>query len=267
MSKYTTQVRFICESLAGLTESKGYGDVNNIIETAAPKIFSFDFPIFDESYRSVLEKKILKHYYTREIGLETYGLWQLKLDTKMNEIMPYFNQRYKSETLEFNPLYDFDITRDHKNQKDETGKLVGSATNTGESMNTGTVTDAGTSSQTDDNTATRKNKFSDTPQGTLTNVENGTYLTNAEIDDTQVNNQSDVTTNNTRTLNTKNNVTNETTTNTTNTVNSTEDFIEHVRGKQSGTSYSKLLEEYRKTMLNIDMEVIDSLADLFMNLW
>ncbi len=128
MSKYTTELRFICESLAGLTESQGYDQVNWIIEQAAPKIFSFDFPIFDESYRSVLEKKILKHYYTREIGLETYGLWQLKLDTKMNEIMPYFNQRYKSETLEFNPLYDFDITRDHKNQKDETGKLVGSAT-------------------------------------------------------------------------------------------------------------------------------------------
>ena len=119
MSKYTTQVRFICESLAGLTDSKGYGDVNNIIETAAPKIFSFDFPMFDESYRGVLEKKILKHYYTREIGLETYGLWKLKLDTKMNEIMPYFNQRYKSETLEFNPLYDFDVIREHKNTKEE----------------------------------------------------------------------------------------------------------------------------------------------------
>ena len=157
MSIYTTERRFICESLAGQTESQGYDQVNWIIEQAAPKIFSFDFPMFDESYRSVLEKKILKHYYTREIGLETYGLWQLKLDTKMNEIMPYFNQRYKSETLEFNPLYDFDVTRDHKNQKDETGKLVCSATNTGESANTGTVTDAGTSSQTDDNTATRKN--------------------------------------------------------------------------------------------------------------
>ena len=39
MSKYTTELRFICESLAGLTESKGYDDVNNIIEAAAPKIF------------------------------------------------------------------------------------------------------------------------------------------------------------------------------------------------------------------------------------
>ena len=119
MSKYTTQVRFICESLAGLTESKGYDDVNSIIETAAPKIFSFDFPMFDESYRGVLEKKILKHYYTREIGLETYGLWKLKLDTKMNEIMPYFNQRYQSETLQFNPFYDFEVTRDHTGKKNE----------------------------------------------------------------------------------------------------------------------------------------------------
>ena len=39
MSKYTTELRFICESLAGLTESQGYDQVNWIIEQAAPKIF------------------------------------------------------------------------------------------------------------------------------------------------------------------------------------------------------------------------------------
>ena len=267
MSKYTTQVRFICESLAGLTESKGYDDVNSIIETAAPKIFSFDFPMFDESYRSVLEKKILKHYYTREIGLETYGLWKLKLDTKMNEIMPYFNQRYQSETLQFNPFYDFEVTRDHTGTKNEDGTLRGTATNNGSSVNSGSIYDNGTSTQTDENTATRKNKYSDTPQGALTNVENGTYLTNAEIDDTSVNNESNVETNNTRSLDTTNSVSNNTTTNTNNTINTTEDFVEHVKGKQGSTSYSKLLEEYRQTTLNIDMEVIDSLSDLFMNLW
>ena len=267
MSKYTTQVRYICESLAGLTESVGYDDVNSVIATAAPKIFSFDFPMFDESYRSVLERKILKHYYTREIGLETYGLWKLKLDTKLNEVMPYFNQRYKSETLQFNPLFDFELTKDHKGTKNEDGTLRGNATNEGLSTNTGTVSDDGTSNQVDNNTATRKNKYSDTPQGSLSNLESGTYLTNAEIDDTSVNNSSDVTSKNKRTLDTTNNVSNSSTTNTTNTINTTEDFIEHVKGKQSGTSYSKLLEEYRETMLNIDMEVIDSLADLFMNLW
>lgn len=243
MSKYTTELRFICESLAGLTESKGYDDVNSIIETAAPKIFSFDFPMFDESYRSVLEKKILKHYYTREIGLETYGLWKLKLDTKMNEIMPYFNQRYKSETLEFNPLYDFDVIREHKNTKEEQGSTNATGQNTSNSTDTETQT------------GVRKNKFSDTPQGALTNVENGTYLTTAEMDNTDTN------------TSVSSESTNAGTTSSTSNINSTEDFVEKVKGKQGGTSYSKMLQEYRQTMLNIDMEVIDSLADLFMNLW
>lgn len=71
MSKYTTEVRFICETAAGLTESSGGDSVNSIIQKAAPIIFNFPFPIFDENYRNVLEQKILKHYYTREIAFET----------------------------------------------------------------------------------------------------------------------------------------------------------------------------------------------------
>ena len=87
MSKYTTELRYICEMYAG-GESKGYSDVNKVIQAAIPKVFDFDFPIFDEAYRNVLCTKILKHYYTREIAAETVGLWKLWLDTKMNEIMP-----------------------------------------------------------------------------------------------------------------------------------------------------------------------------------
>ena len=71
MSKYTTEVRFICEHYAGLDESEGYANVEEIIERARPKVFDFDYPIFDSSYKPILETKILKHYYTREIGFET----------------------------------------------------------------------------------------------------------------------------------------------------------------------------------------------------
>lgn len=255
MSKYTTEVRFICESLAGLTESVGYNDVDDVITKAAPKIFSFSFPLFDESYRLALEKKILKHYYTREIGLETYGLWQLKLDTKMNEIMPYFNQRYRSATLEFNPLYDFEVTRTHNLSKDETGNSTSKATSTGSAV------DDTESKQTDANNAKRTNAFSETPQGSLENVENGTYLTTGEVDRSEVNNNTTVSSNTTRSADNLSN------TDTKNQINSTEEYLEQVRGKQGSTSYSKLLEEYRQTFLNIDMEVIDSLSDLFMNLW
>lgn len=243
MSKYTTEVRFICETYAGMTESQGYGKVAEIIEAARPKVFNFDYPIFDESYRKTLETKILKHYYTREIGFETVGLWQLKLDTLLNEVMPYFNQRYKSETLEFNPLYDFDVTRDHTNTKEEQGSTNATGQNTSSSTDTGMQS------------GERKNKFSDTPQGALTNVENGTYLTTAEVDNTETN-----------TSGSTESTSNGTTSSTSN-INSTEDFVEHVKGKQGGTSYSKMLQEYRQTMLNIDMEVIESLSGLFMLLW
>jgi len=114
MSKYTTEVRYICEHFSGLSESVGYNDVEQVIKNCLTKVFDFNFPIFDESYRTVLETKILRHYYTREIGLETVGLWKLKLNTKLNEIMPFYNQLYKSELIDFNPLYDVELTRERK---------------------------------------------------------------------------------------------------------------------------------------------------------
>ena len=41
----------------------------------------------------------------------------------------------------------------------------------------------------------------------------------------------------------------------------------HTGSGYQGTSPSKLLEEYRKTFLNVDMQVIASLERLFMGLW
>ena len=47
MSKYTTEVRFICETLAGYKDSQGYDKVENIIMNSRDKIFDFEYPIFD----------------------------------------------------------------------------------------------------------------------------------------------------------------------------------------------------------------------------
>lgn len=118
MSNFTTEVRFICESLNGVS-SEGYSGLENILNVAAPLVFDFDFPIYDESYRLVLEKKILRHYYTREIAEETVGLWKLRLDARMNDIMPYYNQLYESTLIKYNPLYNVDynyIADENKNR-------------------------------------------------------------------------------------------------------------------------------------------------------
>ena len=55
MSKYTTEVRFICEQYAGLDESVGYNDIDEVISKSRAKVFDFNYPIFDEAYRPVLE--------------------------------------------------------------------------------------------------------------------------------------------------------------------------------------------------------------------
>lgn len=111
MSMYTTELRYICETmtdepLENFDNLKGVRRIDAIIDSSKGNIFDFDYPIFDEAYRGILEKKIIRHYYTREIGAETFGLFQLYLSDKMNEIMPYYNQLYASELLSknINPL-------------------------------------------------------------------------------------------------------------------------------------------------------------------
>lgn len=243
MSKYTTELRFICENYSGLLESTGYNGIEDVIESARSKVFDFAYPIFDEAYRSVLETKILKHYYTREIGAESVGLWKHWLNTKLNEIMPYYNKMYKSELLEFNPMYDVDIKKTYKLQKD------GTKTDTG--LTTGNVTSTDKVVYNNSN----MNYYADTPQGAVSDLENLDYLTNATKD-----------VGNGESTNTGNNTTN-TNSSLASVIKNTDDYLESVSGKTSGSSYAKLLEDYRATFLNIDMMIIDELKDLFMNLW
>ena len=240
MSKYTTELRFICEELAGKEHSVGYFDaINTVIKTARPLIFDFEYPIFDSAYKPVIETKIIKHYYTREICTETYGRWKMFLDAKMNEIMPYYNQLYNSELIKFNPLHDTDLTRKH--QKD----------NSGDSNGTGTMN--GTLNRTTGSTDDAWKYYSDTPQGGVTGLASHTYLTNATHNtDNATGTQNDTTTN-------RNTNANEYT--------DTEKYIEFVTGKNSGMSFSKMLLEYRDTFLNIDVRIINELKDLFFNLW
>ena len=310
MSKYTTEVRYICESEAGLEESVGGNSVNEVIALARPKIFNFSYPIYDESYRNILETKILKHFYTREIGLETVGLWKLKLDTKMNEIMPYYNQLYKSALLEFNPLWTDDYQTLHNRKIDGINENNGFSTSSANSSEKtdGTITNDETAlnstkdketldqtkntdsissdERTEDNTS--RDKYADTPQGALSDLEADKYLTNARkiTDDNkskenrvdlneeklQGNNEKTSDSSNVKSSNNvidTNKINDSSTVNNamnTNTFNNVEDYLEYVQGRR-GKDASELILKYRKTFLNIDMQVIDDLEELFLHLW
>lgn len=299
MGKYTIALGELCELEVGVPVGGGYSTIKDTIERAVPKVFDFDFPMFDEKYRDVLCGKILKHYWTREIGAETVGLFKLWLDTKLNEIMPYYNQLYKSTLLEFNPLYDVDITTTHKRTNDGTTDVQGQGVEDGEhtsnlntensenTKRTGQNTIDTSSDKTNNTTTTNKDErsdaYSDTPQGTLANVRELSYLTNFRSvkDDnttTEVGTAKDVgkvneeNVTNAITSGTGKQAANSTDHRTTNknektTAKTTEDYLQIVQGKQSGGSYARMLTEYRKTFLNIDSMIIDELSGLFFGLW
>lgn len=281
MSIYTTEVRYICETMAGYDVSQGFSKIDEILDKAVPKVFDFEWPIFDEEYRVPLEKKILRYFYTREIGCETYGLWKLMLQNKLCEIMPYYNQLYKSELLMagVNPLIDVDYTKSG-NRTDEgadTRTTEREGTDNTETTSTSKDVKKGETSGKDSTSVygnqTHIKKYSDTPQGTLTGVENGTYLTEAEFNTDSDDTNTTITTSGTEDVtdqvDSSGSVKNTTTgnENSKGTTNNTAEYLEKVTGKMGGTSYAKLLRELRESFLNIDRDILNDLGVLFMNIW
>ena len=277
VSKYTTELRYLIE--------------NNF------DIGLKDYPIFDENYRESLNQKIINHYYFREIGFETAELFKRYLNNTMNEIMPYYNQLFKSELLEFNPFYNVDktVTADKNNNSvsDFVGNISGKNTQTADTENTQTnngkqqTTTAATSTgeSVGNSTTTNRNKnvSSDTPQGFLSinSIENETYASAAEMGNAESINNSKATSNNAEngitdqttadetkaTGNSKSNATTETDTANKTTSNDFENYISHVIGKSEGETYSEMLMKFRETFLNIDMMIIDELKTCFMMIY
>lgn len=295
MSKYTTEVRFICEEKSGLDISVNSSDVNNVIANSWNKIFTTNTPFFDEEYRSVLCQKILKHYYLREIGCETVGVWLLWMNTRLEEIMPYYNQLYESAKIKFNPMHDVELTREYNRKadgsstEDETRKQTTKETKEDEGEKTRNLTgnintadtSKGTINKTNTGNDTKYDLYSDTPQGAITGIENENYLTNArKITDnnTETDKEDTSTTGTAETTNTENETTNnkttgsssislDDTTSNTGVTNTTENYVETITGKQGTESFSTLLNKFRDTLLNIDMQVINEFNDLFFGLW
>ena len=55
-----------------------------------------DYPIFEEKYRPVLNRKILEHFWNEEVGFESSSMFAQAMRSRMNVIMPYYNQLYKT---------------------------------------------------------------------------------------------------------------------------------------------------------------------------
>lgn len=257
MSKYTTQIRFLVEQFADddtLT-------IREKIDKALPKIFNFEYPLWAESYKTELERKIIKHYFNKEIGLETFGLWQFYLDERLNLIMPYYNELYKTVSLQYEWLEDVNITENFDSNKTSTGNT--SINNVINSNTSDTETNTSEMTGKNNNKVDRqgKNLNSDFPQGNFAGLDYGSNYLESEgsetVEDTQTNKVN---------LNIdKSNINNTNSTGNNQTKSDSTDLYNKViKGLNGSKSRTQLNIEYRQSLINIDKQIIDELYDLFM---
>ena len=115
------------------------------------RIFDFDYPLSSHVNRDEFEILILKHFMMRRIGYDTMTAFKIALDVKLNEIMPRFNKM-------FDMLDGWDLFND--------GEITSR-----------TIHDSGTATMSNTSSSVNDNKFSDTPQNRIQEVQSGEYVT------------------------------------------------------------------------------------------
>lgn len=124
--------------------------IRNLAKATHENIFDFDYPLSSKVNKEDFECQILNHFIMRRIGQETFTAFQLFLENKLNEILPYYN------TL-FDSLIDYNLFND--------GEVI-----------TRNRTDNGTSTLNSTNEI--KTKFAEYPMNQLTDIDDGKYVTN-----------------------------------------------------------------------------------------
>lgn len=214
------------------------------------------YPIFDEAYRQQLNNKIVEHYWFREIGQETPQLFKMFLNRTMNEIMPYYNELYKTTLMDFNPLANVDVTTEgtrdsgHEETRD----------NTRRDTYTGTREESSESATDSTSDSDARTVNSATPQMQLSGredyatslvdassnaVTNGTTSATGQSRDGSVTDVSELASMNAA---------------------DTQRYIERVTGLQ-GLTGAQAVQIAREAVLNVDMMVIYALEPLFMQVY
>lgn len=233
------------------------------------KLWDFEYPSFYEGVeKAAFEQKVIDHYYFRQIGQETVGRFLHMFRTRIREIMPYYIDVYKSVKIMHeldNPFDNVDVTETFS----QTSSGTASGTASGESSGTESTTGTGseTSERTDTKTVsdTKTHKFSNTPQGSISNLDS--YLTEASVDLSDGSEQ----------LGSTATGSSESAVNATSSGSASQTSSSHSsgtvthtltrKGNQGVNTFAHDIMEYRKSIINVDMMIINELNDLFLGIY
>lgn len=208
MSKYTTEVRYLCEAFSGFTPEQmiDKGPME-FARAARDRIFDPSIVIGDAEYSNRIKELILVHYYTREICEETFGLWKMRINQRLREKERYYTELYDTMALQAgignDPYMDVDLTvsRGTVDQGTRSGSdslmKTGSGTAFSDTVSDSRMDKSGADTQTTDygktvtdekqDDETGYNLHSDTPEGgveginaVLTGLEGSGFLSDAQ---------------------------------------------------------------------------------------
>lgn len=181
-----------------------------------------------------LAKKIVDHYFMREIGFETPYLFRHYAMLTMNEIMEEYLLKIYTKFLEYDPLSSVDYVEEY------TREIESSSEN------------SGLSNSNSSNSANGFNILNNTPQQRVTkqNLNDGIYASNTNQNETESEIQDST----------------ETTSN--GNANSTETFRHTMKGDNGVIVTNQyLIREFRELAQSFDLEIINKVNKLFMGLY
>lgn len=204
-------------------------------------IWDFDYPSFyTGEEKKKFERKVIDHYYFRQIGQETVGRFLHMFRSRIRDIMPYYIQLYESEKFMQDiedpfATVDYTETYEEETSGQSSGQSSGSATGT----------------QSSSNTESREHRFSNTPQGSISNLDS--YLTEASKDNDSGS--------------ASGNSSSESTEQSSSESSGTTKHTLTKKGAMGVTTFGHDMIEYRQSFLNIDLMIINDLNDLFLGVY
>lgn len=228
MAKYTIELRRVCELYTRAEVENWFKDYN--IEDYLTPVQIEQITKFNVWSKDRLAKKIVDHYYMREIGFETPALFKHYAKVSMQEIMERQFPKIYSNFFEYDPLSNVDFTEEY------TREIKGSS--------------EGTSNSNSKNTANGYNINNDTPQTRITkqDLDTGVYASQTNQSDTSSNIEDE--------------------TNAQSSSNTIERFTRHEEGDNGVIiTNQRLVKEYREIIVAIDEEIINELSKLFMGIY
>ena len=79
-------------------------ELRNVLKHEDFELFDFNYEISDSDWKNDLEQLIVRHFYFEEIGVESIDRFKFLFQTKMTQIMPYYDKLYKTTLYDHNPL-------------------------------------------------------------------------------------------------------------------------------------------------------------------